>query len=230
MSQIQAPISLADVSQAGASDCDWDKLDEAAKVIANVQHAFELTDSEMGEYNSNDDGDRYRQSYQSSLSRNSGVQNNQRSSFGIASASSTLKQSLQQKIVPHTDAQTIAILLQKQLEDIDNEIRMIKEEKQNTELRAEELESRVNNNNNNNSYDNANSPLNSGRSTPSQSKSDLMYKMSAKAGKESYKCMTAPPGMSAKYMEIFNDDCISANDVILVSCCFLLEGFSFYWF
>lgn len=222
MSQIQAPLSLADVSKAGGSDCDWDKLDEAAKVIANVQHAFELTDNEMGEYN-NDDGDRYRQSYQSSLSRNSGVQNNQRSSFGIASGSSTLKQNLQQKIVPHTDAQTIAILLQKQLEDIDNEIRMIKEEKQNTELRAEELESRVNNNNN---YDNNNSPLNSGRSTPSQSKSDLMYKMSAKAGKESYKCMTAPPGMSAKYMEIFNDDCISANDVILVSFCFFLEGFS----
>jgi hypothetical protein len=43
------------------------------------------------------------------------------------------------------DAHTIAILLQKQLEDIDAEIRLIKEEKESTEMRAEELESRVNN-------------------------------------------------------------------------------------
>ena len=47
-------------------------------------------------------------------------------------------------LVCPNDAQTIAFLLQKQLEDIDNEIRLIKEEKHSTELRTEELESRVN--------------------------------------------------------------------------------------
>ena len=135
-----------------------------------------------------------------------------------------------QKIVPHTDAQTIAILLQKQLEDIDNEIRLIKEEKQNTELRAEELENRVNNldlhqsddllinstYNNNNNNNNKTSPQNSGRSTPSQTKSDL-YKISlAKSNNDKYKCLTAPPGMSTKYMEIYgNDEYISNNEVYL---------------
>lgn len=99
-----------------------------------------------------------------------------------------------QKIVPHTDAQTIAILLQKQLEDIDNEIRLIKEEKQNTELRAEELESRVNNldlqqtDDLINNYAN-NSPQHSGRSTPSQTKSDL-FKISLSKSNDKYKCLT----------------------------------------
>ena len=34
-----------------SDDCNWDKLDEAAKVIANVQHAFEISDSEINEFN-----------------------------------------------------------------------------------------------------------------------------------------------------------------------------------
>ena len=132
----------------------------------------------------------------------------------------TPKSNSSKPIQPHADAQTIAILLQKQLEDIDNEIRLIKEEKQSTELRAEELENRVIN------LDLHDENYNSGRSTPSQSKSDL-YKSNLPKSKEnyftnmlintngnnSYKFSTAPPGMSAKYMEIFNDEgCLSANE------------------
>lgn len=41
------------------------------------------------------------------------------------------------------DAQTLAMVLQKQLDVINNEIRLIQKEKQNTEQRAEELESQV---------------------------------------------------------------------------------------
>ena len=177
------------------SDCDWDKLEEAAQVIANVQHAFEMSDNEINEYNDDEQLGYHHINHTRGFHHQRSHVMQQRNPFpAIPNTNpSNQKPSIAQKILPHTDAQTIAILLQKQLEDIDNEIRLIKEEKQNTEMRAEELESRVNNLELNgdevNTNFKSNSPVNSGRSTPSQTKSDL-FKVSLAKSKDNYKSLT----------------------------------------
>ncbi|XP_022245204.1 liprin-alpha-1-like, partial [Limulus polyphemus] len=87
---------------------EWEKM-EQANVIANVQQAFDVSDTESGQADETE---------------------------GILNAMDMLSPSGQ------TDAQTLALMLQEQLDAINNEIRLIQEEKQNTEQRAEELESR----------------------------------------------------------------------------------------
>lgn len=222
-----------DLNDLQQQDCDWDKLEEAAKVIANVQHAFEMSDTEtMNDYN---DENEYQhipahttnRPYQSNPNSNRNSTSNGRpyvsfSNQKLASASNTPSslimpsaQSVQNlnkvpsnnrlnanntnsnssganSVVPHTEAQHIAIMLQKQLEDIDNEIRLIKEEKQNTELRAEELESRVNGLDG----DLLTDEMASGRSTPTA------------AGMPSSKMYgSTQPGISNKYFsDIYGED------------------------
>ncbi|KAL3841765.1 hypothetical protein ACJMK2_019867 [Sinanodonta woodiana] len=85
---------------------EWEKLQQA-NVLANVQLAFDTSDTE-------------------------GTDDNESMLGGFDLMSPT----------GPTDAQTLALMLQEQLDAINNEIRLIQEEKESTEQRAEELESR----------------------------------------------------------------------------------------
>ncbi|CAF0836944.1 unnamed protein product, partial [Didymodactylos carnosus] len=98
---------------------DWDNIDQA-QVINDVRLAFESSDVEL----TTDDEDSL---YQHSID---------------VLPSATSGQQLAHYHHPG-DAQTLALMLQEQLDAINNEIRMIQAEKVDAELRAEELESRV---------------------------------------------------------------------------------------
>ncbi|XP_055372125.1 liprin-alpha-1 isoform X13 [Condylostylus longicornis] len=107
----------------------------------------------------------------------------------------------------HTDAQTLAMMLQEQLDAINNEIRLIQEEKQSTEARAEELESRVGSLEHmhllarGRSMDRQ-SPELSGRSTPNSPNRDYLHKyhtlnlpaLSADVSRDELHGMTLGPG------------------------------------
>jgi hypothetical protein len=109
----------------------WEKLEDAQNVISNVQHAFDtevdvdLIGCEGNEIVFN----------RSSLQEQFQPHSPQASITPPLVTTNTAGQ--------YTDAQTIAFLLQKQLDEIDKEIRLIKEEKQNAQLRTEEIGLRV---------------------------------------------------------------------------------------
>ena len=109
------------------SEAEWEKMQQA-HVLANVQHAFDysvdgtafhahggmgLADALAGGYGYDEGG-------------------------GVGGNSGPLHSPSGQN-----DAQNLAVMLQEQLDAINHEIRMIQEEKQNAELRTEELESQV---------------------------------------------------------------------------------------
>ncbi|XP_042238327.1 liprin-alpha-1-like isoform X17 [Homarus americanus] len=101
----------------------------------------------------------------------------------------------------HTDAQTLALMLQEQLDAINNEIRLIQEEKQTTEARAEELESRVGSVEHmmlrGRSLERPSPPI-SGRSTPKSHHSPSRDYLQ--------KYHTAPAGMSPSHMYQYMND------------------------
>ncbi|XP_064635130.1 liprin-alpha-1-like isoform X5 [Lineus longissimus] len=155
---------------------EWEKLQQA-HVLANVQQAFDASDTEGG-----------------------GTDDNE-SIFGAVDLLSPSG---------HTDAQTLALMLQEQLDAINNEIRLIQEEKETTEQRAEELENRVGSQNldygrwraqgGNNQYEmhERNSPPLSGRSTPTARN----YPTPSREMLQKYH--TAPANMSVQHMYAYS--------------------------
>jgi len=121
---------------------EWEKLQQA-HVLANVQQAFDAS-SDVDMDGGEDD-----------LDDEAGMYCDTGEPLSPSAA----------------DAQTLALMLQEQLDAINTEIRLIQAEKQNTEARAEELESRVgsmehvNLLSRNRNYDRQSPPA-SGRSTP----------------------------------------------------------------
>ncbi|CAF3511516.1 unnamed protein product [Adineta steineri] len=98
------------------TEADWDTIDQA-QVINDVRLAFESSDVEL---TTDDEDSLYQQQHHHPVTHNNGSTHHHSG-----------------------DAQTLAIVLQEQLDAINNEIRIIQAEKANAELRAEELESRV---------------------------------------------------------------------------------------
>ncbi|KAJ8299218.1 hypothetical protein KUTeg_023278 [Tegillarca granosa] len=140
---------------------EWEKMQQA-HVLANVQQAFDASDTEGTDDNESVMG-----------------------AFDMLSPSG------------HTDAQTLALMLQEQLDAINNEIRLIQEEKESTEQRAEELESRVGSG----SLDAIagrwhTSPPLSGRSSPTQTRVQTRDYLQ--------KYHTAPAGMSTSHLYTYS--------------------------
>ncbi|XP_073980302.1 PTPRF interacting protein alpha isoform X17 [Rhodnius prolixus] len=111
----------------------------------------------------------------------------------------------------HTDAQALALMLQEQLDAINNEIRLIQEEKQSTEARAEELESRVGSLEHMNlvargsgrpGLDPRASPPLSGRSTPKSPHKDYLHKYH-----------TAPASMSPGHLHQYAATLVSPSQL-----------------
>ncbi|CAF3893526.1 unnamed protein product [Rotaria sordida] len=102
------------------SEPDWDTIDQA-QVINDVRLAFESSDVEL---TTDDDDSLYQHQHPVIVNNDSTHPHHHHHHH-------------------NGDAQTLALVLQEQLDAINNEIRMIQAEKANTELRAEELESRV---------------------------------------------------------------------------------------
>ena len=131
-----AQVLTAAAGAGNEGECDWDKLEEASKVIANVQHAFEMSDPECHVAADAIENEASPYTFNSlnrqfSLNRsNAAAGTKSPSSFAFANVYGNTDSGerggsagYMNKLKPQSDAQTIAIMIQKQLEDIDNEIR-----------------------------------------------------------------------------------------------------------